>query len=126
MSSLASTIKTPRHYDANRPFGDAPMVKQPVKLTNPRTLEICDDPLPAARASCGNKYEPIFKAMKLGQAIKCQPTEIGRLGGALRKYVEVHKIKANVKTIKDYGDGRGRVWLLALPEAKAKLAAVKG
>jgi hypothetical protein len=123
--NIATTIKTPRHHDANRPFGAAPMVKQPVKLTDPTTLEICDDPLPAARASCGNKYEPLFKAMKLGQAIKCQPTEIGRLGGALRKYVHVNKINAHVKTIKNYGDGKGRVWMLPV-EVKAKLAAVRG
>ena len=101
------------------------MTKQPVKPTDPSTLEICNDPLPAARASSGNKYEPLFKAMKLGQAIKCQPTEVGRLGGALRKYVELHALNGTVKTIKDYGDGKGRVWLLAI-EAKAKLTAVRG
>jgi hypothetical protein len=124
--NIKDTIAAAHQRGAHRTFGAAPMVKHPVKLTDPSTLEICDDPLPAARASCGNKYEPIFKKLKLGQAIKCQPTEIGRLGGALRKYVEVHALNATVKTIKDYGDGRGRVWLMALPEAKAKLASVRG
>lgn len=92
MTSIAATVSTPRHYDANRPFGAAHMTKQPVKLTDPSTLEICNDPLPAARASSGKKYEPTFKAMQPGQAIKCLPSEIGRIGGAMRKFVDTYML----------------------------------
>lgn len=102
------------------------MTKQPMKLTDPSTLEICNDPLPAARASSGKKYEPTFKAMQPGQAIKCLPSEIGRIGGAMRKFVEVNKLNAQVKTIKDYGDGRGRVWMLSTEPVKSSLKSVRG
>lgn len=104
------------------------MIKEPVKPTDPSTLEICNDPLPSHRASCGNKYEATIKAMKMGQAIKCLPSEVGRVAGALRKFVENTKIAANVRTIKDYGDGKGRVWLMAAepaPVVKA-LKSVRG
>lgn len=120
--NISETIKTPRHFDANRPFGKVQMIKTPVKPTDPSTLTICNDPLPVHRASCGNKYTPILQALKLGQCIKCKPEEIGRVQGAMRKYVELHKINATVRTIKDYGDGMGRVWMLAV-EKKLKVAA---
>lgn len=103
------------------------MVKQPNKPTDPDTLEICDDPLPSHRASVGNKYEATIKAMKIGQAIKCLPSEIGRVSGAVRKFITVNKVKAKVKTIKDYGDGKGRVWMLAAEdEPKSGLKLAKG
>ena len=120
--NIAETIKTPRHHDANRPFGKAPMTKQPVKPTDPSTLTICNDPIPSHRASPGNKYEAVLKTMKIGQCIKCLPEEVGRIQGAMRKYIELHKINATVRTIKNYGDGFGRVWMLAV-EKKLKVAA---
>ena len=89
------------------------MIKEPVKRTDPSTLVICDDPLPTHRAVYGNKYAPIFKTMKLGQAIKCTPSEVGPIALALRKFVEVNKLKAKIASTKDYGDGMGRVWLIA-------------
>ena len=98
------------------------MIKQPVKPTDPATLEICNDPLPTHRASAGNKYAEILKAIKPGQCIKCSPEEIGRVQGAMRKFVQTHNINATVKTIKNYGDGKGRVWMLPV-EKKLKVAA---
>lgn len=120
--NIEDIIKTPRHGDANRPFGTAPMVKTPVKPTDPSMLEVCDDPIPAHRASAGNKYEAVLKTLKLGQCIKCAPSEIGRISSALRKYIAVNKNNATVRTIKNYGDGKGRVWMLAI-EKKLKVAA---
>lgn len=119
--NIADTIRNARDQGAHRPFKNAKLVKDPVFRTNPDTLEICDDPLPSHRASAGNKYEPTLKKLKLGQAIKCLPAEVGRVAGAMRKYIENNKIQANVRTIKDYGDGFGRVWMLAA-EKKLKAA----
>lgn len=112
MSSIANTIKNPRLHDANRPFGQAPMVKGRPQYTDPAALEICDDPLPTGRASSGHKYGTVFATLKLGQAIKCAPADVGRIAGALRKFVDLKGMRASIRTIKDYGDGKGRVWLL--------------
>lgn len=120
MNSIASTIKNPRLHDANRPFGGSHMGKKPQGCTNPDALEICNDPLPAGRASSGKKYDATFSALKPGQAIKCTPADVGRVAGALRKWLEQKGSKTDtVRTIKDYGDGKGRVWLLKAPKAGA-------
>lgn len=124
--SIASTIKNPRHFDANRPFGAAPMTRQPTRHTDPSTIEICDDPIPGSRASCGNKYEAIFSNLKIGQALKCQPIEVNRMSNGLRKWIQDKGIQGAVRSMKDYGDGKGRVWLLAVAEPKAALKSVKG
>ena len=100
------------------------MIKEPVKPTDPATLEICDDPIPNHRASCGNKYESVFSKLKVGQAIKCQPLEVARMSNSLRKWASDNKIKGNVRSMKDYGDGRGRVWLVEKPEKAKTLKAV--
>lgn len=111
-TTLAETIKTPRHFDANRPFGATPMTKQAAKLTDPSTLTICNDALPVGRASPGFKYAPLFSAMKVGQCVKCQPDEVGRIAGALKKWIEMQGGRGMVRSSKDYGDGQGRVWWL--------------
>ena len=115
--NIADTIKNASDRGAHRPFHKAHMIKQPVKPTDPDTLEICNDPLPAHRASPGNKYAAILLVLKIGQAIKCKPEEVGRVSGAMRKHIDAHKIKATVRSSKNYGDGKGRVWMLAIEDA---------
>lgn len=115
--NIADTIRNARQQGAHRPFKDAQMTRAETKRTDPATLVICDDPLPTHRASCGNKYESKIKAMKLGQAIKCEPSEVGRVSGAMRKFIAVNKIKATVASTKAYEtDGKGRVWMLAVEQ----------
>jgi hypothetical protein len=119
MNTIATTIKTPRHFDANRPFGATPMTKQAIKPTDPDKLEICSDPLPAGRANPGNKYEALYSQLTLGQCIKCQPGEVGRVANSLRKWVKGQRQGGTVRSIRDYGDGKGRVWWIAAqPKAK--------
>jgi len=120
--NIAETIKTPRHHDANRPFGAAKMIKQPSKPIDPALLEICNDPIPSHRASPGNKYEAVLKTMKIGQCIKCPPGAVGSVSGAVRKWIRVNKLPATVKSMTNYGDGLGRVWMLSI-EKKLKVAA---
>jgi len=110
--NIAETIKTPRHHDANRPFGTAHMIKQPSKRTDVSGLQICKDPLPTHRASCGNKYAPIFEKLKHGEAVKCKPEDVNSVCNSLRKFIQMGGKTGSVKSMKDYGDGFGRVWLL--------------
>ncbi len=117
--NIKDTIKNARTQGANRPFGAVQMTIEP---TDPAKLVICNDPLPTHRASPGNKYHSVFGVMKPGQCLKCKPDEVGRIQAAMRKYVQVRKIKVTVRTIKDYGDGKGRVWMLPI-ENKLKVGA---
>lgn len=88
--------------------------KAPV-LVNVEELVIASDPLPTGRASPQHKYEAKFKAMKVGQNIVCKPDEVGKIGGAMRKYITTNKIKARVVTQHiSPEDGKGRVWMAHL------------
>lgn len=51
--------------------------------------------------------------MKVGQNIVCKPDEVGKIGGAMRKYITTNKIKARVVTQQIGPDGKGRVWMAA-------------
>lgn len=120
--NISDTIKNARKQGANRPFGEAKMIKQPAKQIDPALLEICNDPIPSHRASPGNKYEAVLKTMKIGQCIKCPPEAVGSVAGAVRKWITVNKLPATVKSMTNFGDGSGRVWMLGV-EKKLKVAA---
>jgi hypothetical protein len=91
---------------------------------DPSALVICDDPLPAGRSSPGAKYVPVFASMKPGQAIKCKPEEVTRVGHAMRKWIAQNKLPFVMRLQARYhADGLGRVWLLADPKAAQTEAA---
>jgi hypothetical protein len=82
---------------------------------DPSTLVVCNDELPAARAKVAeHKYDELFNSMKPGQALKCETKDVGRISGAMRDYIDRHKLRDHiVRSTKDYeGTGTGRVWLL--------------
>lgn len=92
----------------------APVAK--MRYVDTANLIICDDPLPLGRSIVEGKYDNKFKAMKIGQAVKCPPAAVGMIQGAMRKFIKVRGMKGVVvRTCKDYGDGLGRVWMLAEP-----------
>jgi hypothetical protein len=110
--NITATIKTKRNGDANRPFGEAHMGKKPTKFTDPNALVICSDPLPEGRASSGCKYQSLFEKMTMGQCVKCSTNEVGRVSGALKKWASMQVQGGSVRSMKNYGDGMGRVWWL--------------
>lgn len=86
---------------------------------DPDKLEICDDaPLPS-RARPGRKYGPVFSKLKPGQCIKCEPNQAPTLATALKKWITDKKLPCIVRATSRYSDGKGRVWMLADPKAKA-------
>ena len=89
--------------------------KRKAQPSNPDTLEICNDPLKDGRAEYGTKYDAILAKLKPGQAIKCQTAEVGRVAGAVRKWIETKNLKHHkVRSTRDYGDGMARVWMLVV------------
>jgi hypothetical protein len=89
-----------------------------------KLLSICDDEMPTERAKPVSKYEPLFSKMKIGQAIKCPAgSTAAKLANSLRTHADRHGIECVIKTMSDYGDGFGRVWLLAKDAPKLKRAA---
>jgi hypothetical protein len=97
----------------------------PAAFIDPNSLQITDDPMPAGRAAPVNKYFATFDLMKFGQAVRCATGDVGKVSGALRKYITVKNKKATIKTMSRYdGDaGYGRVWMLAAHGKALKVAA---
>lgn len=115
MNSGQHTCKT-TFAGSRNPFSGAYMPTKPLRRhADPETLKICDDPIPGYRAKPKGKYEEVFSQLKVGQCIKCQPEETGKIAHALRTYIAAREISAAVKSINNYGDGMGRVWLVAAP-----------
>lgn len=108
---------------AHQPTTTTPMKHAKVDHVDTSKIEICSDPLPESRALPGSKYEAVFKGLKMGQSLKCQPDDVGKVSAALRKWIELNHLQGNVRSMKDYGDGMGRVWMLALPAKALKVAA---
>ena len=89
------------------------------------SLTICDDPLPKSRANPGNKYAPIFAQLKVGQCLKCKTEDVGRIGNAIRKWIENNQLPYTFRVMRRYhSDGQGRVWLLDAP-VKAEATKLK-
>ena len=92
--------------------------KSPTRLSVDE-VELCDDPIPANRiTSVQSKYMPYFEGLRAAnseeKAIKCHPGAVGSIASGLRKYLERRgeKGKFAIKSVSNYGDGKGRVWLL--------------
>ena len=101
----------------------APELATKIRYVDATNLVICDDPLPLGRSIVEGKYDEKFKAMKIGQAVKCLPAAVGLTQNAMRKFIKVRGLKGVVvRTCKDYGDGLGRVWMLAEPVKALKVA----
>ena len=95
---------------------DTPKVASPQRHIDTAEFVICNDPLPASRSIGPGKYDVLFVKLGRGQAIKCPPDAVASTQHALRKWVKEQRVTGVlIKTCKDYGDGFGRVWLLAEP-----------
>jgi len=98
--------------------------KAPAQPVDVSGLIIANDPLPACRSVVPNKYAEFLAGMKIGQNIRCQPGDVGKVQSALRKHID-QKHLANVRIVSQTRgtDGLGRVWLLAKEVKKLKVAA---
>lgn len=76
-------------------------------------LKICSDPMNIDRAPAGSKYDEFFNAMKIGQALECEPTACSAIAHAMKKWGQRNGKKVFSRTTRNYqGTGTGRVWML--------------
>lgn len=64
------------------------------------------------RSGRAKKYAKTFATMEFGDAVKCRPDEVASIASALRRFIVDNKLVAHVKSVSDYGDKMGRVWML--------------
>ena len=85
-----------------------------VDSVQPDELSICNDKPPVTRLPYRSKYATMFEQLKPGQALRCQAGHAQAIATSLRKWLDDKGMrdKYRVQTVKDFGDGMGRVWLL--------------
>lgn len=78
-------------------------------------LVITNDPPP--RTTLGprsSKYVDRFEKMKVGQSLACSKEKTGVVASAMRTWLKrTGRDDLSVVSMSDYGDGKGRVWLVA-------------
>lgn len=88
-------------------------VTKPQRVIDPDGLELCDDPPMPVRASKTGKYTEVFMgAVNDGKTIKCNSEDAPKLATAMKKFLKDRNIKGVVRSTKDYGDGKGRLWFI--------------
>lgn len=88
---------------------------------DPSLLQITNDPPPQKRVMGQPKYDAIFKALKPGQRIACEPSESQPIAQALRKFLKDRELlaKFDVRSVQHYPkDQRGGVWMITKPATK--------
>lgn len=86
-------------------------------------LKLTNDPLPTVRVATGSKYEALFtQAMRAQQAIKTPAGRAAGISNAARTWLRRHgHTNYTTRSVSDYGDGHGRVWIVDLSTiARAK------
>lgn len=81
------------------------------------SIQVANDPLPAGRAKATEyKYDHLFSGMKVGQCLKCDPADVGKISHAMSVWIKRNQLKDHVvrSTRKYETDGLGRVWLIKL------------
>lgn len=77
-------------------------------------VEITSDPLPTKRLVEG-AYDQLYRKLSVGQSIKCDSKRVNAMANGLRSWIDKNNKREvwGVKACTNYGDGFGRVWLVA-------------
>lgn len=94
-------------------INSAPQRKM-VDFLNVEELTITNDVIPHRRSMPIGKYNGIFEKMAPGQCIRCKTESVGKVCGAMRKFILLKELSLHVKSVIRYdGDeGYGRIWML--------------
>ena len=97
------------------------------KQCDPKTIELCNDPVDFLRRPKVSKYDALFKKMTTGNCLKLHPKQVTYMNVALRKYIARNDLPYTTKLTTQYpGDTSatcGRLWLLDAPKPSLKRAA---
>lgn len=76
-------------------------------------LRISSDPVQTKRIFKPGKYDALFRSMKPGQCVVCEPNQIQGIAQSMRDFMKARGIKGMVRSCSRYEtDGKGRVWML--------------
>lgn len=120
-----TTAKT-RFANGINPFAAPPapiqtkrekLVNRPVDFAR---LSMCDDPMPEHKKpdKRTSKYAPMLERMQAGKCVKCPRENVSFLVKNMSRLVNKHYPGYVLRSVMDYGDGMGRVWLMPSSEKK--------
>lgn len=105
------------------PFPTAPKTpRRKAPAVDVDTLKVMRaEPLPEGRSAVPHKYHAVFSKLQPGDAIKCQPFQVGTVAKALNHWLKDRKQSGLVRSCRHYpADGLGRVWLLEAPKGAGR------
>lgn len=100
-------------YKENGKKSAARTVRQ-AQIDTGEELAVCDDPPPSSTLGPrGSKYAAIFEALPVGKGLICSKEKASVVAAAMRTWIKnTGRVGVGVSAISDYGDGKGRVWLV--------------
>jgi hypothetical protein len=77
-------------------------------------LVISSHPIPEIRSVPVSKYDALFRQLKVGQCVVCEPDSAPKVKAGLDKWIKNQMLKhLTSKAMSRYPtDGKGRVWLI--------------
>lgn len=95
---------------------------RPAEIESGDELVICNDPPPSSTLGPRvSKYYAKFESLPVGQCLKCSKEKASPVANAMRAWIKKTGRKGvGVISISDYGDGKGRVWLVSTKKEAAK------
>lgn len=122
MSLPKTTPAIPTPWDGLKPQPGTSN-KRPPSTAQKRSGELipCNDPPPTSTLGPRtSKYAKHFESLAVGGGLKCDIGQTGPVANAMRTWIKKTGRKGvGVISVSDYGDGKGRVWLVKLEGSDA-------
>ena len=95
---------------------------KPAEIESGDELVICNDPPPSSTLGPRvSKYYAKFEGLLVGQCLSCSKEKASPVANAMRAWIKKTGRKGvGVISISDYGDGKGRVWLVKAEKETSK------
>lgn len=121
MSLPKTTPAIPTPWDGLKPQPGASKKRPPSVQMRSDELVPCNDPPPTSTLGPrSSKYTKIFESLPVGRGLKCDIGKTGPVANAMRTWIKKTGRKGvGVISVSDYGDGKGRVWLVKLEGSDA-------
>lgn len=122
MSPPKTTPAIPTPWDGLKPQPGASKKRPPSAHKRSGELVPCNDPPPTSTLGPRtSKYTKIFESLSIGGGLKCDIGQTGPVANAMRTWIKKAGRKGvGVISVSDYGDGKGRVWLVKLEGGSAQ------
>jgi hypothetical protein len=83
-------------------------------------LSLVNDKIPQSKRQPGSKYHALFNdCIKTGKAIKTPAGAASTISNIARTWLRRQGLEATIRSVGNFGDGSGRVWITATEKRAA-------